>query len=210
MPKDQDTSAFWSRVARRYANLSIRNPSAYEATLERVQTYLTPEDRVLELGCGTGSTALRLAPLVKHYIATDYSAEMIAIAREKQAEAAVKNLDFQNAQPGDGSLPEGPFDAILAFNVLHLLPNRSSALDEVYRRLRPGGSFISKTPCLGGLYQILRPVVAGLHLIGKAPEIGFLAPASLEGEIIDANFEIRERGDYPARPPSRFIVAVKP
>ena len=209
MANAQESSAFWDRVARRYAGMSMRNSSAYETTLDRIRAYLNREDLVLEMGCGTGTTALRLAPLVRHYIATDYSAEMIDIGREKQVEAVVENLNFDISQSGDGSLPEGPFDAVLAFNVLHLLPDRRVALDEIRGRLRPGGHFISKTPCLGGVYRILQPVAAILRLFGKAPPLDFLTPALLERMISEAGFTIREHGDYPARPPSHFIVAVK-
>jgi ubiquinone/menaquinone biosynthesis C-methylase UbiE len=209
MNKDKNAASFWDRVARRYAAMPMRNPDTYEATLERIRAHLKPTDRVLELGCGTGSTALRLAPLVAQYTAVDFSAEMIAIAREKQAEGEVANLDFVVVTVADGSFPDGPFDAILAFNVLHLLPDRDTAFADTFGRLRTGGLFISKTPCLGGVYRVLQPVVAILRLFGKAPRLAFLTPRSLEREITQAGFEIREHGNYPARPPSRFIVAAK-
>lgn len=210
MPENKDLSSFWNGVARRYAAMPMRNQASYEATLERIRAHLKPTDRVLELGCGTGSTALRLAPLVAHYNATDYSAEMIAIAREKQAESDVTNLDFTVVQAAEGALPEIPFDAILAFNVLHLLPDRDKVFADTSCRLRTGGLFISKTPCLGGMYRVLQPVVAVLRRFGKAPRLAFLTPVSLERELTKAGFIIREHGNYPARPPSRFIVAAKP
>jgi ubiquinone/menaquinone biosynthesis C-methylase UbiE len=147
--------------------------------------------------------------LVAQYTAVDFSAEMIAIARERQAEGEVANLDFVVVTVADGSFPDGPFDAILAFNVLHLLPDRDTAFADTFGRLRTGGLFISKTPCLGGVYRVLQPVVAILRLFGKAPRLAFLTPRSLEREITQAGFEIREHGNYPARPPSRFIVAAK-
>ena len=205
----KNPSAFWDRVARRYAGMSMRHPDAYEATLRLVRAHLRNDDRVLELGCGTGTTALQLAPSVERYVASDYSAEMIVIAGEKKAEAYAENLELCVAQTGDGSLPDGPFDAVLAFNVLHLLPDRRVAFKEISQRLRPGGLFISKTPSLGGAFRFLQPVVALLRLFGKAPSFNFLTPALLEAEIENAGFKIIERGNYPARPPSRFIVATK-
>lgn len=209
MPDPQNTSAFWNRVARRYAGMSVRDPASYEATLDRVRAHLKPTDRVLEIGCGTGSTALLLAPMVGEYIATDYAAEMIAIAREKRADANIANLDFVIAQVGDASLPHGPFDVILAFNVLHLLPDRRKSLGGICTHLRADGRFISKTPCLGGLFRVFQPVVAAMRLLGKAPRISFVKPEALEREIAQSGFEISETGTYPARPPSRFIVAQK-
>lgn len=189
--------------------MSLRNPASYETTLERVRAHLKSTDRVLEIGCGTGSTALVLAPLVTDYTATDYAPEMIAIAREKQADTDITNLKFAVAEADDTSLPSGPFDVILSFNVLHLLPDRRGSLTAVFSHLAAEGRFISKTPCLGGRYRALQPVVAVMRLLGKAPRISFFKPDSLEREIHQSGFGILETGTYPARPPSRFIVAQK-
>ena len=209
MPPNKDSSVFWDRVARRYEKMSVRNPASYETTLGRVRAYLQPDDQVLEMGCGTGSTALLLAPSVGHYTAIDTSTQMIAIAQEKQAKAALDNMRFDASHMDGGSLAVDQLDAVLAFNVLHLLPDRKAVFAEVWSRLRPGGLFISKTPCLGGRYRVLQPLVAALRLFGKAPKLAFLKPDALQQDVMDAGFEIIEHGDYPARPPSRFIVARK-
>jgi len=209
MTPRKDPSAFWDRVARRYEKMSVRNPASYETTLGRVRAYLKPDHRVLELGCGTGSTALLLAPSVGRYTAVDTSAEMIAIAQEKLTTAALDNLVFDISHIGGGSSPVEQLDAVLAFNVVHLLPDRQAVFAEVWSRLLPGGLFISKTPCLGGRYRVLQPLVAALRLFGKAPKLAFLKPDTLHQDVMDAGFEIIEHGDYPARPPSRFIVARK-
>jgi SAM-dependent methyltransferase len=200
-----DQAAFWNRVARRYAGMPVRNPAAWEATLDRVAARLSAADRVLELGCGTGSTALRLAPRVAAYTATDDAAEMIAIATERAG--GTPSLHPVEARPGDGSLPPGPFDAVLAFNLLHLLPDLPGALAEAHGLLKPGGLLITKTPCLGGRYRVLWPLVRVLRLFGKAPPVRFLTPATLEGVITAAGFTIEARDDLPRKPPSRFLVA---
>ncbi|MDA3857807.1 MAG: class I SAM-dependent methyltransferase [Roseovarius sp.] len=119
---------FWNKVARRYANMTIRNPEGYEATLDQVRSHLRPDDQVLELGCGTGTTALKLGGLVKQYVACDYAAEMITIANEKKSQDGDNAPEFLMAQTCDGSLPSGPFDAVLAFNVLHLLSDTLALL----------------------------------------------------------------------------------
>lgn len=93
-------SEFWDGIARKYAARPIKNMPAYERTLERAQSYLAAGDHALEVGCGTGTTALKLAPHVRHITATDVSAEMIAIAREKAGRTA--NVTFrQAALPGE-------------------------------------------------------------------------------------------------------------
>ncbi|MEM1100624.1 MAG: hypothetical protein AAGH73_03730, partial [Pseudomonadota bacterium] len=61
---------FWNRIAARYARDPISDMAGYKATLERTKHYLTPIAHVLELGAGTSSTALELAPRVARYHAT--------------------------------------------------------------------------------------------------------------------------------------------
>lgn len=123
-------AAFWNRFADRYAARPIKDVPAYEAMLADVAARLRPEDRVLEIGCGTGGTAIRLAAGVSQYVATDFSAEMIRIAKGK---AAPPTLRFQLAEATE--VPErSPFTAICAFNVLHLVDD----LPGLLRRLRDG------------------------------------------------------------------------
>lgn len=205
MPFETPQAAFWNRVARHYAAMPMRNPEAWEETLARTRALLPPDAQVLELGCGTGSTALRLAPHAARYIATDDAAEMIAIAAERGAD--IPGLHALQARPGDGSLPQGPFDAILAFNLLHLLPDLPAALSEAHTLLKPGGLLITKTPCLGGPWLVLWPLVRALGLFGKAPPLRFLSPRRLETLITAAGFTIEAHDDLPRRPPSRFVIA---
>jgi ubiquinone/menaquinone biosynthesis C-methylase UbiE len=167
--------------------------------------HLRPTDIALELGCGTGSTALRLAPSVARYIATDDAGEMCRIARERSAER--ETLEILQARLGDASLPDEPVDAILAFNLLHLLPDLEKALFEIARRIRPGGLLIAKTPCLQGRYRALWPIVRSLNLVGFAPPIRFLSTNQLELAVVKAGFTIEDRDDLPKKPPSRFLVA---
>ena len=86
-----DTGNFWDKIAPKYAKKPVADPAAYEAKLDRVRALLRAEDRVLEIGCGTGSTALTLAPNVAEITATDISGGMIAIAEDKHAAAGVEN-----------------------------------------------------------------------------------------------------------------------
>ena len=87
-------AAFWDRIAPKYARTPISNMDAYEATLARVKTHLSETDTVLELGCGTGTTAMKLAPGVAHVTASDVSGAMIGIGRAR-ASARVRR-----ARPG--------------------------------------------------------------------------------------------------------------
>ena len=205
MTRETPQAAFWNRVAPRYAAMPMRNPAAWEETLARTARHLAPGAHVLELGCGTGSTAVRLAPQVARYVATDDAARMVALARDRAA--GLGTLEPVQARPGDGSLPRGPFDAVLAFNLLHLLSDLPAALSETHALLRPGGLLITKTPCLGGPWLALWPLVGVLRAAGKAPPLRFLSPRGLERRLGAAGFTILERDDLPRRPPSRYLVA---
>ena len=55
-------SRFWDRHAKGYAKRPVPDEAAYQRKLKMTQDYLTPDMEVLELGCGTGTTALIHAP----------------------------------------------------------------------------------------------------------------------------------------------------
>ena len=96
---------------------------------------------------------------------------------------------------------------MLAFNLLHLLPDLPAGLATIRETLRPGGVFLSKTPCLAELTPLLRLVVPVMQLIGRAPRLTWLRRAVLERQIAEAGFELLEAEDLPARRAQRFIAA---
>ncbi|SPH17044.1 putative S-adenosylmethionine-dependent methyltransferase/MSMEI_2290 [Defluviimonas aquaemixtae] len=202
-------ASFWDRIAPKYATHPIKDTTAYEHTLDRTRSYLHEDDRILEIGCGTGSTALLLAENVAHVTASDYAEGMVAIGRQKARDQAVGNIDFVRASLEDGALPDGPYDAVMAFNLLHLLRDPGDAARNVYGLLKPGGLFISKTPCLCGIFRALWLPGTVMRALGKWPGIRFFNPAWLERTIAAQGFEIVESGDFPKTPPRRYIVARK-
>lgn len=200
---------FWDGTAERYAARKIADPAAYDATLERVAAYLRPEDRVLELGCGPGTTPIRLAPLVARYEATDISGALLTIARGRAREAGVDNLTFRQARLGD-DFGAGVYDAVLAFNLLHLAADPAAGLRAMARSLRPGGHVITKSACLKDGQGWLRPVLWVMQRLGKAPDVRFLSSAELDALHEAAGLRIVETGWYSRKSGARFVVARKP
>ena len=198
-------AAFWDRIAPKYAKSPISNPDAYADTLARVRTYLGATDRVVELGCGTGTTALKLAGDVEAYTGTDISAGMIAIANEKRAQDPVDGLSFKVANVTE--VPAGT-NVLLAFNLFHLVPDLEAAISSLYNALPEGGLLISKTPALAGKWYI-RPMIRAMQVVGKAPYVRLLSVSELDAIFEAAGFEVIETGLYPPTTPSRFIVARK-
>ena len=181
---------FWDRTSRKYARSKIADQAGYERTLDRTRALLRPDDRVLELGCGTGTTALRLARDVQRYLATDISAEMIAIAKEKSAADPVPGLEFRTATAEALSHEVTTFDAVLGFNYLHLVRDLPGTLRSIHTLLVAEGSFISKTPCVGDMNVFIRLAVPAMQAIGKAPHVTVFRTADLIQHIRAAGFEI--------------------
>ena len=69
----KDETKFWDRIAKRYSKKPVPSQEIYEEKLKKTQAVFTPEMKVLEVGCGTGTTSLIHAPFVKNIIATDFS-----------------------------------------------------------------------------------------------------------------------------------------
>ncbi len=196
-------AAFWDRFADRYAARPIRDVAAYEAMLADAAARLQPGDRVLEIGCGTGGTAIRLAPGVLSYVATDFSAAMIRIA---EAKPAPPGLRFQRAEAG--ALPEGgPVDAILAFNLLHLVEDLPGLLRRLRGGLAPGGQLICKTWCFGDLPLRVRLAFRALRLVGLFPPARFLTEVQLRQALADAGFAIVATRVFGVRAQAPYIVA---
>lgn len=97
--------------------------------------------RVLDAGCGSGYGSAELARKAAQVTAIDFSAEAIDFAN---ANFSAANLSFQL---GDcTALPPGPFDLIVAFEVIEHLAEWRKFLEEVRRTLAAGGRFIVSTP----------------------------------------------------------------
>ena len=203
---------FWGRSSRKYARSSIADPNGYERTLERARAQLQPGDSVLELGCGTGTTALRLADGVRSYLATDISGGMIAIADEKLAVESIPALSFRTATAEELVHEESRFDAVLGFNYLHLVRNVPGTLRSIHVLLKPGGLFISKTPCLGDMNPLIRLLLLpAMQAIGKAPHVSSLSASALEQLIIGAGFDVLVRESHASKGKDQrpYIVARK-
>lgn len=102
-------------------------------------------DNVLDVGCGTGRLAARLArgsPGIKVH-GIDVGTRMIAVAR-KRIEPHHQNLDFQVGTVARLPFSDGQFDVVLSCLLLHLLSasEQAMALREIFRVLKRGGRYV--------------------------------------------------------------------
>ncbi len=203
-----EASRFWDKIADRYAKKTIADKDAYRKKLDITRGYLQPHMELLEIGCGTGATAIAHAPYVKHIRAIDFSKKMIGIARDRLETEGAGNVSFEQTDIDQLSAPGQSFDAVLALSVLHLLENRDAVISKVYELLKPGGFFISSTACLGDRINFFKYIVPIGKYLGLMPMVKIFTVKELVKSMTDVGFEI----DYQWQPGSGeavFIVAKK-
>ena len=205
-----DAKQFWDGAAEKYAKSPIEDMEGYTHTLDRTRSYLTLNDHVLEIGCGTGSTSLILAKGVNQITASDISPNMIHIGRAKANEQKISNVKFIVADVFNKDIENKTYDAVMAFNLLHLLEDLAADISRVHGLLKPDGLFISKTICQFGAgiplkYRIMKWILPLMQLFGKAPYVNFMDAKKLESVITAGGFKIIETGNYP----TRYVVARK-
>jgi 2-polyprenyl-3-methyl-5-hydroxy-6-metoxy-1,4-benzoquinol methylase len=205
----KNDSRFWDRHAARYAKSPVSDEASYQKKLEITREYLRPDLEVLEFGCGTGSTALVHAPLVKHIRATDISPKMIEIARAKADAAEVTNVNFEVAAIDTLDVPDESVDVVMGHSILHLVRDKDAVIHRVFRMLKPGGVFVSSTVCLGETMKWFKLIGPIGECLGLLPLVRVFAPHELKASLTEAGFDI----DYqwqPGRGKATFIVAKKP
>ena len=195
---------FWDKVADRYSRRPISDEATYTRKLEVTRDYLQSDMDVLEIGCGTGTTAIAHAPYVKHILATDLSPRMIEIATEKARAAGIDNVTFAASSVDALDVPDASIDVVMAHNVLHLLEDRDRAIVDVCRLLKPGGAFVTSTACLGDMVFLLRLLVPVGRFLRLFPLVKIFSVAELRDSFERAGFDI----DYEWQPKKNAAVFI--
>ena len=205
-------AAFWNALAEKYARKPVEDPEAFERKIAITISKMTPQDVILDIGCGTGSLALRLAPFAAEVHGLDFSSEMIRMATDKGRAQNVGNVTF-HIGPFDGSFTkfeDGHLDGICAYSLLHLVDNLPATLNQIFRLLKPGGFFISSTVCLGESWIPYRLILTVMRWLGKAPMVKILSKRTLVDEIQQAGFTEITEPDVGATSTIAFMVPFKP
>ena len=121
-------------------------------------------ETVLDLGCGTGELAERIAATGARVWALDGDPAMVAAARERLGPERVLLADGHDFRP-----PE-PVDAVFSNAALHWMPRPAEVIARVRAALRPGGRFVAEMGGAGNIAAILGAFAAA------AAEAGLPAP----------------------------------
>ena len=126
------------RLERCYEVASPRVRQYLEAEIVHALSRLRPADTVLELGCGTGRIARRVARVAKRVVGIDTAAETLARARETVTE---NNCEFLEMDALSLRFPDGSFDAVLCLQngICAFAVDPDTLLKEALRVTRVGG-----------------------------------------------------------------------
>ena len=189
----------------------IGEPLAH-ALLERAA--VQPNERVLDVACGTGVLCRLLAHSIgpSGLAGLDPNPGMLAVARGVTPDSA--KIQWYQAPAEKMPLPEGSFDVVLCQMGLQFMPDRSAALREMRRVLVRDGRLLLSVP--GPVPDIFDDLASALGRCVGPPAAGFVRQvfslhdlAEVEGLIRDAGFAHVEVGaeehDLELPPPKEFL-----
>ena len=143
--------------AARYATNAGFVPALGQPVLDLLQP--TPEERILDLGCGDGVLTKKLAATGAQVVGVDSSAEMVAAARQRGLDARLMDA---TALPFDQE-----FDAVFSNAVLHWIKrDPDAAIASVYRALRRPGRFVGEMGGHGCVAAVNVALIVGLEKRG--------------------------------------------
>ena len=124
-----------------WAMNKAENDDYLEKALSGIPEYF--HGRLFEVSVGTGILTMPVYQTLPEADITclDYSPDMMGQAQEKADRLHLKNVTFQQGDVGALPYADGTFDVVLSLNGFHAFPDNEAAYREVFRVLRPGGTF---------------------------------------------------------------------
>jgi len=129
---DDEPLSFWARIGRR--------------TVERLD--LPPNSDVLDVGCGTGASALPAAQVVGpngSVIGVDLAGRLLDRARDKAKALGLSNVKFRCADMTSLGYPNGHFDTVVSVFSIFFVPDMEGLVRELWRMVGPGGKLAVTT-----------------------------------------------------------------
>jgi trans-aconitate methyltransferase len=158
-----------------------------------------PGERIIDLGCGTGTFTAEIAARGAETLGLDGSPEMIA-----QATALNPGLSFTVGDAYDFTISES-FDAVASNAALHWMTRDPDAvIARVHAALRPGGRFVGELGGAGNCAELIVAMQTAWRVFGLGePELPwyFPSPAEYAARLENGGFTVRllEHADRPTR-----------
>jgi ubiquinone/menaquinone biosynthesis C-methylase UbiE len=139
MPKPHRDRGIEGRLATWYAATTAKSMRDFQELAQRIARELPAGASVLEVAPGPGYFCIELAKLASCRITgVDLSHDMVKIARQKAQQAGVA-VDFQQGNSSNLPFPRETFDFLVCRAAFKNFAQPVSALQEMYRVLKPGG-----------------------------------------------------------------------
>ncbi|MEW8682901.1 MAG: methyltransferase domain-containing protein [Candidatus Thiodiazotropha endolucinida] len=190
---DNITEEYWSRFPDAYDK-----KMAYVVGKELVAEIIQELNRLPELGdlvefgCGTGIYTETIVQKTTSMFATDLSDSLLAVARARIGDHPKLTIQKENCIAT--SFPSEALDSIFMANLIHVIENPSTLLQECYRILRKDGTLVIVTFTDHGM-NLWEKIKMGLRFIksrGKPPaHTHSFSPENLESMMKDAGFTIK-------------------
>lgn len=132
-------------IAETYEDIYVPHIFIPWAKLLVGQAALSPGDQLLDVATGPGTVAALAAEKLGRngrVVATDISAAMLAIARQKPRNSAAAEIHYVESPAAPLTAPGSAFDVVTCQQGLQFFPDRGAAIREMYRTLRPGGRLV--------------------------------------------------------------------
>ena len=153
----------YSRLAPNYdQRWSFYVETSLQETINRLN--IKPQERILDLGCGTGTLIEKLLQFVpeKNLVGLDASQEMLSVAKQKLPTSVDLHLGNADNLP----FPSESFERIISTSSFHYFPNPSQAIREAKRVLKPNGCLVITDWCYD--YLSCRILDVFLRLFNRA------------------------------------------
>ncbi|MCL5038019.1 MAG: class I SAM-dependent methyltransferase [Chloroflexi bacterium] len=145
--------------------------------------------KLLEIGCGMGIDLMEFAKGGAAVTGIDLTREPLEIAGKGFESHSLKG-EFHRMDSEKLEFPDGSFDVVYSFGVLHHTPNTQKAIDEVHRVLKPGGEAIVMLYYKNSIHywwaQMFIHGVLRLKLFRMSPD-----------ELLSSNVEVSHSGAKP-------------
>jgi ubiquinone/menaquinone biosynthesis C-methylase UbiE len=157
---------FWDKLSPEYDQFIEKKWRIYQSSLlDKIFNDIDTGDTVLEVACGTGLVALKVAERASKVSGIDISAPMIDEAEKKMREKIIDNVEFFVEDAYSLHFENDIFDTVICNNALHNMKYPQKALSEIKRVLKPGGRFIGvivgfgEAPIFKMLYTVFKPFI---------------------------------------------------
>ncbi len=209
-PFKEDMRSFWGKGwdKRRLEDTSVTTRERYRKELEGMREFVERENgeqvremgsielagkRVLEVGCGAGSSSVMFALRGASVVAVDLTEDALFTTRQKfqllELPGEVLQADAEELPFGDAT-----FDVVFSSGVLHHTPNTDQAIHEIDRVLKPGGHAVVMLYAKGSFQYLVHLFLVRGLLLGGFFHYG---RSRWLGSVTEANWHTKDRERNP-------------